>query len=42
MIPNTFDEWKKCIVNDCKIELTKTFAQSRINKSRWSFANRGL
>jgi len=30
MIPQTFDEWKDCIVNDCKIDLTKAFAQSRL------------
>lgn len=31
MIPQTFDEWKSCIVNDCKISLTKAFAQQRLN-----------
>ena len=30
MIPRTFEEWKSCIVNDCKINLTKDFAQSRL------------
>lgn len=30
MIPGTFDEWKDCIVNDCKIKLTKEFAQGRL------------
>lgn len=30
MIPQTFDEWKNCVVNDCKIELTKDFAQQRL------------
>ncbi len=30
MIPQTFDEWVSCIVNDCKIELTKEFAQQRL------------
>ena len=30
MIPQTFEEWKNCIVNDCKIPLTKEFAQSRL------------
>ncbi len=31
MIPQTFEEWKNCIVNDCKINLTKAFTQSRLN-----------
>ncbi len=31
MIPQTFDEWRKCIVNDCKIKLTKEFAQQRLS-----------
>lgn len=30
MIPQTFEEWKNCIVNDCKINLTKAFTQSRL------------
>lgn len=30
MIPQTFEEWKNCIINDCKINLTKAFAQSRL------------
>lgn len=30
MIPQTFEEWKDCIVNDCKINLTKEFAQQRL------------
>lgn len=30
MIPKTFDEWKNCIVNDCKIKLTDAFVQSRL------------
>ncbi len=30
MIPQTYDEWKDCIVNDCKINLTKDFAQRRL------------
>lgn len=30
MIPHTFDEWKNCIVHDCKIDLTKKFAQQRL------------
>jgi hypothetical protein len=31
MIPRNFEEWKACIVNDCGINLTKAFAQSRLN-----------
>lgn len=30
MIPQTFDEWQNCIVNDCKIDLTKEFAEKRL------------
>jgi len=30
MIPQTFEQWKTCIVNDCKINLTKDFAQQRL------------
>lgn len=30
MIAQTFEEWKNCIVNDCKINLTKEFAKSRL------------
>jgi hypothetical protein len=30
MIPQTFDQWKNCIVNDCKTNLTKDFAQERL------------
>lgn len=30
MIPQTFNDWKNCIVNDCKINLTKSFAQERL------------
>lgn len=30
MIPQTFEEWQRCIINDCKINLTKDFAQQRI------------
>ena len=30
MIPNNFEEWKSCIVNDCNIDLTKNFVQSRL------------
>lgn len=30
MIPQTFNEWKNCIINDCKINLTKDFAERRL------------
>lgn len=30
MIPTTFEEWKNCIVIDCKIELTNEFIASRL------------
>ena len=30
MIAETFDDWKNCIVNDCKIDLTKDFAKQRL------------
>jgi hypothetical protein len=30
MIPQTFIDWTSCIVNDCKINLTKDFAQQRL------------
>jgi hypothetical protein len=30
MIPQTFEQWKNCIVNDCKINLTKEFASQRL------------
>jgi len=30
MIPTTFEEWKRCIIEDCKIELTQDFAQQRL------------
>ncbi len=31
MIPHTFNDWKNCIENDCKIELTKQFAATRLD-----------
>jgi len=31
MIPQTFDNWISCIVNDCKIDLTKEFASERLD-----------
>jgi hypothetical protein len=30
MIPNSYNEWRECIVNDCGIELTKDFAKKRL------------
>ena len=30
MIPNTFEAYKSYIINDCKINLTKDFAKSRL------------
>ena len=30
MIPQTYNDWKNCIVNDCKINLTKEFATQRL------------
>ena len=30
MIPNTFEDWKKCITKDCNIKLTKNYAKSRL------------
>lgn len=30
MIPQTFEEWKSCMANDCKIELNRDFAQRRL------------
>ena len=30
MIPMTFEEWRDCIVNDCKINLNKSFTQKRL------------
>jgi len=31
MIPQTFTDWRNCIVNDCKINLTKQFAEQRLS-----------
>jgi len=31
MIPYTFEQWKNCIVNDCKINLTAEFARKRLS-----------
>ncbi|MEM8526327.1 MAG: hypothetical protein AAGG68_16920 [Bacteroidota bacterium] len=30
MIARNFEEWKDCIVNDCRIKLTRAYAQSRL------------
>ena len=30
MIPQTFEQWRHCIVNDCGIHLTREFAQRRL------------
>lgn len=30
MIPHTFEQWKDCIINDCKIDLTREFAGARL------------
>lgn len=30
MIPQIFEQWKNCIINDCKINLTKDFAKQRL------------
>jgi len=30
MIPQTYETWRNCIVNDCKIELTEQFASARL------------
>ncbi len=30
MIPQTFEEWRNCIVHDCNINLTKEFAAQRL------------
>lgn len=30
MIPQTFNDWKNCIIHDCKINLTREFARQRL------------
>ena len=30
MIPKTFNDWTNCIENDCKINLTKEYAEKRL------------
>lgn len=31
MIPQTYEQWVQCIVNDCKIPLNKPFAEQRLS-----------
>lgn len=31
MIPHTFEEWKRCIVEDCGIKLTRDFVIKRLS-----------
>jgi len=30
MISQTFEQWKNCMINDCKISLIKGFAEQRL------------
>ena len=30
MVPTSFEQWKDCIVNDCKIKLTEDFVARRL------------
>lgn len=30
MVPQTFEQWKHCIIYDCKIDLTAEFTQQRL------------
>ncbi len=30
MLPQTFHDWRNCITNDCKINLTREFAAERL------------
>jgi len=30
MVPQTFEQWENCIRKDCKINLSKDFAQQRL------------
>lgn len=30
MIPQTFNDWTNCIINECKINLTREFATQRL------------
>lgn len=31
MIPQTFEQWMSCIIHDCKVPLTKDFADQRLS-----------
>ncbi|MBL56487.1 MAG: hypothetical protein CMP61_04785 [Flavobacteriales bacterium] len=31
MIPQNFQQWHKCITQDCKIQLTKEFVEKRLS-----------
>ena len=31
MIPQTYEEWKSCMFNDCKIKLTEDLAKKRLS-----------
>lgn len=31
MIPKTFEQWKYQLINHCKVDLTKDFAQKRLS-----------
>jgi len=30
MIPQTYEDWKNCLVHDCKINLTEDFVRQRL------------
>ena len=30
MIPQTYNDWRNCIIHDCNINLTKEFAEERL------------
>lgn len=30
LVPNTYEEWKRCITVDCGIQLTRNFIKERI------------
>lgn len=32
MIPQSFEQWKDCIENKCKIKLTPSYIEGRINE----------
>jgi hypothetical protein len=31
MIPKTYSEWRNCITNECRISLTSTYIDERLN-----------